>query len=1130
DEGAPVQPIRLEDALFGGRTEAFVHAEATETVELRYRGCGVALPTVNKFDKYPLKAESSGSPGMAEDAKACLHGQLFEREGVRLEKALGQFCQRDDLTSTEIVDSYEAWLQRLTTLDQGQVVRANWGELHDARVQAPIWRCCLASGRSKVVYRCSPGEYEPPGGSSLGQWTDEVPAGCRMVQFTREAPSSTVEKPDRSLYSVLKCKGIRVTRDFRARGRAAGNSAHGGSVRLPQAQFRRDKASCTIRTLEMDKTFQRAVYTRGACGSVGIGSLGVGCGMGVCGMGVCCGMGATAREGALRLGRCACGWGGSPVAGEGRLRLDGAWRHAPAARGAPSADIDTGIDHLWCNSDTLLGNPKHCKLARRGRCASKASAATHHLQPEVAGVVCRPRKRARRLKEYCKRDARECARCSPQHPLLHDVQPSDFRAAPAFYYRGHHSGIAAEGYVRLSMTGIARSLYNYTGCSHEKTNCWRIACIARQNICLSDRNSGVASGANLADRQAGLGAAPATGPWLVPEWRRMGTGRMWRRLQCVAINNHALPELQWQRLVHADGQCCLQSAFAPRAACQAWNGRLTMTQPSALRRVEIVLYWQFLRLTTSTTTTTPTTTTQQQPRQQHTTPTTLGIRQNHSNTTNSNNNHSNNKTSPQNHAPQQPTPTNNHAKTTNHHHNNASNKTTTQQQPHQQANHSNKRTPQQHANNEPSQQHHSKTTTPTTTTPTTTTPTIRRQQTLTTNNEANVIWASRSFPTHLRRHSSTEAIFGEVDLFCNASKVWHRSDHRFCRTTVAEPGQRSAQQHRLWPLVRKRLRQQESQRGVLLRPTQFPLCLGGVRSSACSARLMLPGSGDAEVQDEQATSRNTMTWRPQRHVVADAGKASKAECVRKDRQGTAMTQTNNNSHRDGILQARFRKLGREFRITHGAESCAFNNQRCYDPKRARLARRRFWNATPHVEHVFESGDTQTRENALQVGLVEFPAAAEWNTCTLEVECARRENSKLSSVLTHMKQTYEGHRQGLFQVGNAEENRPARNGCIRAHWRSLSPGESSPARRVSSGCPGSRPSASSLSKPSARVSDGRRELVLTNNEASCGACVRRSRPELEQQKSRRRNMGAADAVPQTEAVDQPTARLASFVVD
>uniref|UniRef100_A0A1I8J691 DNA-directed DNA polymerase n=1 Tax=Macrostomum lignano TaxID=282301 RepID=A0A1I8J691_9PLAT len=173
---------------FGGRTEAFVpHAEATETVELRYRDV--------------LKAESSGSPGMTEDAKAAYMASFFEREGVRLEKALGKFCQRDDLTSTEIVDSYEAWLQRLTTLDQGQVsfmmleYKPRFGAAGErafkyANVPIGVFTTSHARLRlyealeglgtrviyadtDSVVYRCSPGEYEPPGGSSLGQWTDE---------------------------------------------------------------------------------------------------------------------------------------------------------------------------------------------------------------------------------------------------------------------------------------------------------------------------------------------------------------------------------------------------------------------------------------------------------------------------------------------------------------------------------------------------------------------------------------------------------------------------------------------------------------------------------------------------------------------------------------------------------------------------------------------------------------------------------------------------------------------------------------------------------------------------------------------------------------------------------------------
>uniref|UniRef100_A0A1I8FXF9 DNA-directed DNA polymerase n=1 Tax=Macrostomum lignano TaxID=282301 RepID=A0A1I8FXF9_9PLAT len=249
DEGAPVQqPIRLEDALFGGRTEAFVpHAEATETVELRYRDVVSLYPTVNKFDKYPLKAESSGSPGMAEDAKAAYMASFFEREGVRLEKVeenpglrfvakiflnslWGKFCQRDDLTSTEIVDSYEAWLQRLT--DPSIKVKScepigesfmmleykprfgGAGERAFKYANVPIGVFTTSHARLRLYEALEglgtrgcipllPGEYEPPGGSSLGQWTDEVPAGCRMVQFTTGGPKLyryLVEKPDGSLY------------------------------------------------------------------------------------------------------------------------------------------------------------------------------------------------------------------------------------------------------------------------------------------------------------------------------------------------------------------------------------------------------------------------------------------------------------------------------------------------------------------------------------------------------------------------------------------------------------------------------------------------------------------------------------------------------------------------------------------------------------------------------------------------------------------------------------------------------------------------------------------------------------------------------------------------------------------
>uniref|UniRef100_A0A1I8JBB5 DNA-directed DNA polymerase n=1 Tax=Macrostomum lignano TaxID=282301 RepID=A0A1I8JBB5_9PLAT len=259
DEGAPVQqPIRLEDALFGGRTEAFVpHAEATETVELRYRDV--------------LKAESSGSPGMAEDAKAAYMASFFEREGVRLEKVeenpglrfvakiflnslWGKFCQRDDLTSTEIVDSYEAWLQRLT--DPSIKVKScePIGESFMMLEYKPRFGGAgerafkYANGRIPLL----PGEYEPPGGSSLGQWTDEVPAGCRMVQFTTGGPKLyryVVGEARQVAVLGAQVQGHQSHPEISEREDELQEILrHGGSVRLPQAQFRRDKASCTIRT------------------------------------------------------------------------------------------------------------------------------------------------------------------------------------------------------------------------------------------------------------------------------------------------------------------------------------------------------------------------------------------------------------------------------------------------------------------------------------------------------------------------------------------------------------------------------------------------------------------------------------------------------------------------------------------------------------------------------------------------------------------------------------------------------------------------------------------------------------------------------------------------------------------
>uniref|UniRef100_A0A1I8JAK4 DNA-directed DNA polymerase n=2 Tax=Macrostomum lignano TaxID=282301 RepID=A0A1I8JAK4_9PLAT len=603
DEGAPVQqPIRLEDALFGGRTEAFVpHAEATETVELRYRDVVSLYPTVNKFDKYPLKAESSGSPGMAEDAKAAYMASFFEREGVRLEKVeenpglrfvakiflnslWGKFCQRDDLTSTEIVDSYEAWLQRLT--DPSIKVKScepigesfmmleykprfgGAGERAFKYANVPIGVFTTSHARLRlyealeglgtrviyadtdsVVYRCSPGEYEPPGGSSLGQWTDEVPAGCRMVQFTTGGPKLyryVVEKPDRSLYSVLKCKGIRVTPEISEREDELQEILrHGGSVRLPQAQFRRDKASCTIRTLEMDKTFQRVMTKR------------------------------------------------------------------------------------WCNNTCC--NPSTCKLASGAACASGQCCNLTTCSLKSQGVVCRPRKRACDLEEYCNGtsewcpefddfmiDGSEClngqaycfnGRCSDRNTRCSMMfNASDFRAAPAFYSEATTQA-SQLGYCDYSMTGISPLAYNYTGCSHENQRCGLLYCTS--NIASGDPIP-VWQGANLADAKVFEGSVNSTNviaafmqldlrssgyrdPGLVPNGAECGTGRMCVDSQCVAINTTRCPNCNGNGWCTQSGQCFCSPGFAPPSCLQAGTGGSMTNHPP------------FPATSTSTTTTTPTT-------------------------------------------------------------------------------------------------------------------------------------------------------------------------------------------------------------------------------------------------------------------------------------------------------------------------------------------------------------------------------------------------------------------------------------------------------------------------------------------------------------------------------------------
>uniref|UniRef100_A0A1I8HKB1 DNA-directed DNA polymerase n=1 Tax=Macrostomum lignano TaxID=282301 RepID=A0A1I8HKB1_9PLAT len=187
-----------------------------------------------------LKAESSGSPGMSDEDKAAYIADFFAKEGVTLDKVepnpglrfvakiflnslWGKFCQRDDLTSTEIVSSYEDWLARLT--DPNLKVKA-----------------CEPIGSEfmllEVVYRHSEGQWEPPHGTSLGMWTDEVSAGSRMTDFVSGGPklyTYIVEDAAGVRSQVLKCKGIRLTPEIRERSDELRNALlHGGSLQLPQ--------------------------------------------------------------------------------------------------------------------------------------------------------------------------------------------------------------------------------------------------------------------------------------------------------------------------------------------------------------------------------------------------------------------------------------------------------------------------------------------------------------------------------------------------------------------------------------------------------------------------------------------------------------------------------------------------------------------------------------------------------------------------------------------------------------------------------------------------------------------------------------------------------------------------------
>uniref|UniRef100_A0A1I8GWH3 Polyprotein n=1 Tax=Macrostomum lignano TaxID=282301 RepID=A0A1I8GWH3_9PLAT len=213
-----------------------------------------------------LKAESSGSPGMSDEDKAAYIADFFAKEGVTLDKVEPNPGLR--FVAKIFLNSYEDWLARLT--DPNLKVKAC--EPIGSEFMLLEYRHRYFNQRPfRVVYRHSEGQWEPPHGTSLGMWTDEVPAGSRMTDFVSGGPklyTYIVEDAAGVRSQVLKCKGIRLTPEIRERSDELRSALlHGGSLQLPQLQFRRDKASCTIHTVSMDKTFQRVLTKRvyGAC-------------------------------------------------------------------------------------------------------------------------------------------------------------------------------------------------------------------------------------------------------------------------------------------------------------------------------------------------------------------------------------------------------------------------------------------------------------------------------------------------------------------------------------------------------------------------------------------------------------------------------------------------------------------------------------------------------------------------------------------------------------------------------------------------------------------------------------------------------------------------------------------------
>uniref|UniRef100_A0A1I8JB20 Disintegrin domain-containing protein n=1 Tax=Macrostomum lignano TaxID=282301 RepID=A0A1I8JB20_9PLAT len=268
----------------------------------------------------------------------------------------------------------------------------------------------------------------------------------------------------------------------------------------------------------------------------------------------------------------------------------------------------------WCNNTCC--NPSTCKLASGAACASGQCCNLTTCSLKSQGVVCRPRKRACDLEEYCNGtsewcpefddfmiDGSEClngqaycfnGRCSDRNTRCSMMfNASDFRAAPAFYSEATTQA-SQLGYCDYSMTGISPLAYNYTGCSHENQRCGLLYCTS--NIASGDPIP-VWQGANLADAKVFEGSVNSTNviaafmqldlrssgyrdPGLVPNGAECGTGRMCVDSQCVAINTTRCPNCNGNGWCTQSGQCFCSPGFAPPKLPAGWNGRLH-DQPSA---------------------------------------------------------------------------------------------------------------------------------------------------------------------------------------------------------------------------------------------------------------------------------------------------------------------------------------------------------------------------------------------------------------------------------------------------------------------------------------------------------------------------------------------------------------------